>query len=60
MKVGDIIKCTDKDEAVRMTNELSSIGIYTDFSYENDGEQGLWLVIKQMKGKGKNEQTYLH
>lgn len=51
LKVGDAIKCADKNDAVQVTNELSSIGVYTDFLFEKDGEQGLWIVVKRIEEK---------
>lgn len=45
LKVGDTIKCISKEEMATMTTELGREGIYTDFVYEKDGEQGYWLRI---------------
>lgn len=45
LKVGDTIKCSSKNDLISMTNELSKVGIETDFFYEKDGESGLWLKI---------------
>ena len=45
IKVGDTIKCHDKDDCVSYMNELAKCGIETDFLYEKDGEYGLWLVV---------------
>ena len=45
IKVGDTIKCHDKDDCVNYVNELAKCGIETDFLYEKDGEYGLWLVV---------------
>lgn len=45
VKVGDAIKCHDKDELVRVMGELVKQGIYTDFLFEKNGIKGLWLVV---------------
>lgn len=36
IKVGDTIKCHDKDDCVNYMNELAKCGIETDFLYEKD------------------------
>ena len=45
LKVGDTIKCHDKDDMVNISTSLAQEGIMTDFMYEKDGKQGLWLVV---------------
>jgi len=45
LKVGDTIKCANKEDLVTAHNELVLNGVYTDFLYEKDGEQGLWLRL---------------
>ena len=45
LKVGDTIKCHDKDDCVNYMTELAKCDIVTDFLYEKDGEHGLWLVV---------------
>ena len=45
LKVGDTIKCHDKDDLIKTMTELAKCGIETDFLYEKDGENGLWLVV---------------
>ena len=45
LKVGDTIKCHDKDDLIKTMTELAKYGIFTDFMYEKDGENGLWLVV---------------
>lgn len=45
LKVGDTIKCHDKDDCVNYMKELAKCDIVTDFLYEKDGENGLWLVV---------------
>ena len=45
LKVGDTIKCHDKDDLIKTMTELAKCGIETYFMYEKDGENGLWLVV---------------
>lgn len=49
IKVGDTIKCRDKEDTLNTMQELSEAGIETDFLYEKDGEKGLWLEVKEVK-----------
>ena len=48
LKVGDAIKCHDKDEMVEVMQKLANEDIFTEFLYEKDGEQGLWLIIEKV------------
>lgn len=45
LKVGDTIKCHNKDDLIKTMTELAKCNIVTDFLYEKDGENGLWLVV---------------
>lgn len=45
IKVGDTIKCANKNDCVRTMTELAKCDIETDFLYEKDGQQGLWLEV---------------
>ena len=49
LKVGDAIKCADKEDCVNTMVNLATEGIETDFLYEKDGEQGLWLTVIKVK-----------
>ena len=49
LKVGDTIKCADKEDLLNTHNDLALNGVYTDFLYEKDGVQGLWLEITKVK-----------
>lgn len=49
VKVGDTIKCHDKEELVRVMGELVKQGIYTDFLLENNGIKGFWLVVERVE-----------
>ena len=51
LKVGDTIKCHDKDDCVDYMTELAKCDIVTDFLYEKEGEHGSWLVITKVGGK---------
>ena len=51
LKVGDTIKCHDKDDLIKTMTELAKCDIVTDFLYEKEGEHGLWLVITKVGGK---------
>ena len=45
LKVGDTIKCADAEDIISTMQELAKCGIETDFLYEKDGEEGLWLEV---------------
>ena len=49
LKAGDTIKCADKEDLLNTHNDLASNGVYTDFLYEKDGEQVLWLIVEKIK-----------
>lgn len=51
LKIGDVIRCHDKVDIIEMHNELARNGIQTDFVFERNGKQGLWLEIKQIGEK---------
>ena len=51
LKVGDTIKCADKEDCVNTMVNLAKEGIETDFLYEKDGEEGLWLVVIKVKAQ---------
>ena len=51
LKVGDTIKCHDKEEMVNLMTELEKEHITTDFMYEKDGIKGLWLVVERIGKK---------
>lgn len=53
LKVGDVIKCNDKNGMATMTTELGREGIYTDFVYEKDGQHGYWLVVEGIRFNAK-------
>lgn len=45
LKVGDTIKCADKEYCVNTMVNLATEGIETDFMYEKDRKKGLWLEV---------------
>ena len=45
LKVGDTIKCANKEDLLTTHNELALNGVYTDFLYKKDGKKGLWLEV---------------
>ena len=49
LQIGDTIKCHDVDDMIRTMTELEKENITTDFMYEKDGKQGLWLVVERIK-----------
>jgi hypothetical protein len=49
LKVGDTIKCANKEDCVNTMTELAKCGVETDFLYEKDGKKGLWLVVMKNK-----------
>lgn len=49
LKGGDTIKCHNKQEMVNLMVELDKENIETDFLYEKDGQDGLWLEIIKVK-----------
>ena len=51
LKVGDTIKCANKEDLLTTHNELASNGVYTDFLYEKDGKEGLWLEVTRVKAE---------
>ena len=51
LKIGDTIKCANKEDLVTTHNELALNGIFTDFLYEKDGENGLWVVVTKVGSK---------
>lgn len=46
--IGDTIKCHDEEDCIQTMQELSKGGIDTDFLYEKDGKEGLWLEVKKI------------
>jgi len=51
LKVGDTIKCHNKEEMVEISEALAREDIITDFLYEKDGEKGLWLTVEAVLEK---------
>lgn len=53
LKVGDTIQCKDADDAAEYMTALAKDNIDTDFLFEKDGQQGLWLIVKNIGEAGK-------
>ena len=49
LKVGDTIKCANKEDCVNAMVNLATEGVETDFLYEKDEEEGLWLEVIKVK-----------
>ena len=49
LKVGDTIKCANKEDCIRTHDDLQKNGIQTDFMYEKDGVKGLWLEVMKIE-----------
>ena len=49
LKVGDTIKCANKEDLLNTHNNLAKNGIQTDFMYEKDGVKGLWLEVMKIE-----------
>lgn len=45
VKKGDLIKCADDTEAIRIIGNLSRADIEWDFCYEKDGVKGIWIEV---------------
>ena len=49
LSVGDTNQCGDTDNVVKTMKDLAKKGVETDFLYDRDGVQGLWLEVKGVK-----------
>lgn len=47
LKKGDLIKCTDAEDAANVADALCKNGIEWDFEYEHNGEKGIWIEIQK-------------
>lgn len=46
LRIGDRIKCKDKEDMVNVSEKLADENIFTDFEYKNsDGEEECKLVV---------------
>ena len=58
LKVGDTIECADADEVINIMQELTKHGIETDFLYQKNGAEGLWLeVIAHRRKRSGTQRT---
>ena len=49
-KVGDLIKCNNAQDLVVTDYELTKAGYITDYAYKVNGEDGLWIEIRGVRG----------
>ena len=54
LKAGDTIKCADEKDLILTMENLAKEDIETDFLYEKDGQQGLWLEIIKINREAQN------
>ena len=50
-KVGDLIKCNNAQDMVVTDFELTKAGYTTDYAYRVNGEDGLWIEIRGVRGR---------
>lgn len=53
LAVGDTIQCHDAEEMIQLMTVLEKEGFQTEFLYEKDGQEGLWLLIEKVEGKNE-------
>lgn len=46
---GDLIKCESKQEMLIIDLKLTKAGYKTDYVFKHNGEDGLWIEIKESK-----------
>lgn len=51
LKVNDTIRCKDPSDLVETMYQLAKENIETDFSYEQNGEKGYWLIVTKIGRK---------
>lgn len=49
MKVGDKIKCADKEDLVNTRRKLAKAGIKTEIDYDKNS----WLVVTKIESEGE-------
>lgn len=54
LRKGDTIKCRDAEDCITTHDVLFQEGVETDFLYEKDGEEGLWLKVVEVVENGRN------
>lgn len=48
-KNGDTIKCHSYEEMKKVHDELSTLGVKSDYLYEKDGREGMWIIINPIR-----------
>lgn len=51
-KVNDKIKCNGIADLIDTMYKLAKENVETDFSYEQNGEKGYWLIVTKIGKKG--------
>lgn len=51
---GDSIRCHDKEDAAEVAENLCELGINWDFTYEKNGEHGIWIDILEDENERAN------
>lgn len=46
---GDLIKCESKQDLLIIDLKLTKAGYKTDYVFKHNGEDGLWIEIKESK-----------
>ena len=49
-KIGDTIKCDTVGEMICVMYDLQKEKIETDFMFNKDGQEGMWLEVKKVGG----------
>lgn len=53
LKVNDKIKCNGIADLIDTMYALAKKDVETDFSYEQNGEKGYWLIVTKIGKKGE-------
>lgn len=46
LRPGDTIKCHNYEEQHKVLEDLKKKGIKSDYLYEKDGKEGMWIIVK--------------
>lgn len=46
LKPGETIKCRNYQHMKKVHDELAVLGIRSDYLYEKDGKEGMWIIIE--------------
>lgn len=45
-KAGETIKCHSFEEMKKVHDDLTALGIKSDYLYEKNGKEGMWIIVK--------------